>query len=69
MEHDVEAEGEGDDEEWIPDQEEEEGLQHFVQHRDVHVIPQQQLINGVVFNILSLKTTIHILHFNMMKRS
>ena len=57
MEHDVEAEGEGDDEEGIPDQEEEEGLQHFVQHRDVHVVPQQHLIMGFVFNILSLNVT------------
>ena len=40
MEHDVEPEGEGYDEEGVPDQEQEEGLQHFVEHRDVHVIPE-----------------------------
>jgi hypothetical protein len=41
MKHYVEAEGKGDDEEGIPEEEEQEGLQHFVEHRDVHIVPKQ----------------------------
>ncbi len=40
MKHYVEAEGKGDDEEWVPEEEEQEGLQHFVEHRDVHIVPK-----------------------------
>ena len=45
MQHDVEAEGEGDDEEGVPDEEQEERLEHLVQHRDVHVVSKQTLTN------------------------
>jgi hypothetical protein len=39
VQHDVEAQGKGDHEEGVPEEEEEEGLQHLVEHRDVHVVP------------------------------
>jgi hypothetical protein len=40
MKHYVEAEGKGYDEEGVPEEEEQEGLQHFVEHRDVHIVPK-----------------------------
>ena len=45
MEHNVEAESEGDNEEGVPDQEQEERLQDFVEHGDVNVIPGNFLEN------------------------
>ncbi len=42
VKHYVEAEGKCDDEEWVPEEEEQEGLQHFVEHRDVHIVPKQE---------------------------
>ena len=39
MKHDVETQGEGDDEKGIPDEEQEKGLKHFVEHRDVNIVP------------------------------
>ena len=38
MKHNVEPKGECYNEEWIPDKEQEEGLKHFVEHWDIHVV-------------------------------
>ncbi len=40
VEHDVEAEPEGDDEEGVPGEEEDEAPHHLVEHRHVDVVAE-----------------------------
>ena len=46
MQHDVEAKGEGHEEEGVPEEEGEEGLEHFVEHGDVDVVSGQPGVLG-----------------------
>jgi hypothetical protein len=59
MEHNEEAEAEGDDEEAVPGEEEEEGLQHTQEHRHVDVALSQLWVHSHL--ILQQKNVFFIL--------
>ena len=42
MQHDVETQGEGDEEEGVPDQEGDEGFENLVEHGHIDVVPVRQ---------------------------
>ena len=46
MQHDVESEGEGHEEEGVPEEEGEEGLEHFVEHGDVDIVSGEPGVLG-----------------------
>ncbi len=56
MEEDEEAEAEGEDEERVPGQEQEEGLQHTQEHRHVDVALRQLRVHAHLCKINQIDT-------------
>ena len=46
VEHDVETHAKGDQEEGVPEEEEEEAVENFVEHRHIHVAMQKLRVSA-----------------------